>query len=148
MPDEPPRHQFELPDQDRDPVEWDAGKRAFVPKERGASAARPAAPPAAPAEPGRDPRRFYVGSSSVGQAPPARQGSASPIAPPQPPHVPPSTPPPVRTPAPLPRPAPRPGRRLPRFRRPKLRWILLLCTLLPILLLIAGFIYADLKFRE
>src|SRR4051812_39822810 len=138
MPDDAPRKPFDLPDQGSDPVEWDAAQRAFVPKSAPEAAT-------APAPPKRDERRFYVGAGSVGQAPPPRQGGAPPAAPPgaapsggasAAPPAPPSTRPPQRAPmpAPLPRPQPKPLRRGPRFRRPKLRWIVLACTLLPILL--------------
>jgi LCP family protein required for cell wall assembly len=51
-------------------------------------------------------------------------------------------------PAPAPAPARKTGRRFPRLRRPKLRWILLLAGLLPVLLIIGGLIYADYKFRQ
>jgi len=147
MPDDSPpnspNNRFDLPDQGSDPVEWDASKRAFVPKSGGGEGTE-----AQPAEPGRDQRRFYVGAGSVGQAPPARQGGGATVAPP--PTPPPSGRAPTKTPvpAPMPRPQPKPARRWPRLRRPKARWIVLLCVLLPILLLIGGFIYADMKFRE
>ncbi|HEV3226948.1 MAG TPA: LCP family protein, partial [Acidimicrobiales bacterium] len=39
-------------------------------------------------------------------------------------------------------------RRWPKLRRPKLRWIVLACSLLPVVLLIGGFVYADMKFRQ
>ncbi|MEY2404509.1 MAG: hypothetical protein QOD38_2060, partial [Acidimicrobiaceae bacterium] len=65
---------------------------------------------------------------------------------PSPPGVPPIAPipPPSTTPAGR----PKRKRRRPIFRRPKLKWIFLLCGLLPILLLIGGLIYADMKFRQ
>src|SRR5581483_5087579 len=44
-------------------------------------------------------------------------------------------------------PRPAPGRRW-RFRRPKWKWIALVCVLLPIVLLIGGLVYADMKFHE
>ena len=50
---------------------------------------------------------------------------------------------------PRPKPATSPSRRgwwPPR--RPKLKWIVLICVLLPILLIVAGLIYADMKFRQ
>jgi LCP family protein required for cell wall assembly len=65
--------------------------------------------------------------------------------------APPKVAPSPSTPTPSPStPTPRPARKRwwPKFRRPKLKWILLLCGLLPILLLIFGLIYADIKFRQ
>src|SRR5690242_20301264 len=126
MSDRPP---FDLPDQDADPVEWDPVSRAFVP--------RPAAGPA------RDQRQFYVGAEHAGQGPPA-------VAPPRP-HVEPAAPAPSSPSsrsAPPAAPLPRPGekkkktaRRWPKLRRPKLRWVLLLSGLLPLLLIVAGLVY-------
>src|SRR3954470_11772259 len=100
MPDDPPADPFrDLPDQERDPVTWDPAQRKFV--------SGPPAPPAA-AEPGRDPRRVYVGAPADGQpaVPPPRVGlgaaTAGPVAAD-------AAPPPVAPPAARPRPSPPPG---------------------------------------
>ena len=131
--DRPSSHFDDLPDQNDDPVVWDPAQRAFVP--RTATIDEPGAPD-------RDPRRFYVGPPDAAAAP------SSPVAPsrPAPPRTPPPAPP--SRPAPAPVPAPSPSRRGPRFRRPKTKWIVLICALLPVLLILAGLLYADLKFRE
>ena len=152
MAEDPPSSRFgELPDQDADPVVWDPAQRRFVPRaDAPATAATPA--PAAPAAPPRDPRRFYVGAPDTGTAPPAppappgRPAPSAPAPPPPGQPVPPLGPTPAPGPAPVP--APKRTRWWPKLRRPKLKWILLICSLLPVLLLIAGLIYADLKFRE
>ncbi|MEY2423713.1 MAG: hypothetical protein QOI95_3780 [Acidimicrobiaceae bacterium] len=158
MPEEPPPSRFsDLPDQDSDPVVWDPAQRKFVPRtaapapEPRTAASEPrTAAPEPKAEPGRDPRRFYVGAPAAGQAPPAPP-AAPPRVPPSPgtPGAPPARAP-VPTPAPAPLPAPGPERKRsrPKFRRPKLKWIFLLCSLLPILLIVGGLIYADIKFRQ
>lgn len=128
MAEDPPSRFGELPDQNDDPVVWDATRRRFVPR-------------AATEAPTRDPRRFYVGppdAAAASTAAPPRPRPGTPVPPPAPPG---------RS-VPRPEPAPAPRRRWPAFRRPKLKWVLLLCSLLPILLVIGGFIYADLKFRE
>jgi LCP family protein required for cell wall assembly len=136
MADDPP-NRFELPDQDSDPVEWDSSSRAFVPKEIVAE---------------RDDRRFYVGAEHAGHAPPL---TAPPPAPPAgpPPSAPPApVPAPARPAVPAPQPTPEPvpkrSRRWPRLRRPRLRWILLVAGLVPLLLVLIGFLYADYKFRQ
>jgi LCP family protein required for cell wall assembly len=131
MPDDRPTNRLpDLPDQDSDPVVWDPGRRAFVPR---TEIAEPKA------EPDRDPRRFYVGAPDAGRAPP-----------PSPPRIAPS--PVAPSPAPetpsTPATAPKRKRWWPKLRRPKLKWIFLLCGLLPILLVIGGLIYADIKFRQ
>src|SRR5438128_3182952 len=121
MSDRPP---FDLPDQDADPVEWDPASRSFVPR--------------AAAGPDRDQRQFYVGAEHAGQGPPTAAPSR--------PHVEPAAPGPLAPPT-----APRPrkeSRRWPKLRRPKLRWILLLTGLLPLLLIVVGLVYADYKFRQ
>jgi LCP family protein required for cell wall assembly len=151
MADERPPSPYELPDQDADPVVWDAATRQFVPKSAPAAPAAtaaaataapaPAAPAAPAATPGRDPRRFYVGAPDPTQAPPAPPPRSSPSSPP--PSV---VPRPPVVPSPAPRPSPK--RWWPKFRRPKLKWVLLVCSLLPILLLVGGLIYADIKFRQ
>ena len=134
MPDDPPPNRLpDLPDQESDPVVWDPVQRTFVPRKEVA---------APKADPGRDPRRFYVGAPDVGQVPPA---PPPPVAPP--PGIAPAPAVPRPVPA-TPRTAPKPKRSWPKFRRPKLKWIFLLCGLLPILLLIGGLIYADIKFRQ
>jgi LCP family protein required for cell wall assembly len=156
---ESPNPFADLPEQDADPVEWDPQQRRFVSQSEREAATRPApptaAPPtgAAPPEPGRDPRRYFVGAGAVGQAPPPRAGVDAPAPPGPPPPVVPARPGPApdRGPAPVPRPAPAtaPSRR--RWwppRRPKLKWIVLICLLLPVLLIAAGLIYADMKFRQ
>src|SRR4051812_31326434 len=146
-----------LPEQDADPVAWDPQRRQFVPHSPPptTTAASPPAPPAPPSDgnaDGRDPRRFFVGASAVGQAPPPRAGVDAPA--PPPPAAPPLAPP-GPAPAPGPRPAPgrtpatpakKPGRR--RWWQRKRNWILLICVLLPFLLLAGGLIYADIKFRQ
>ncbi|MEY2460817.1 MAG: hypothetical protein QOG30_2647 [Acidimicrobiaceae bacterium] len=156
MPDDPPANRLpDVPDQESDPVVWDPAKRTFVPRaEVSAPKAAPPdapnpAPPAAPtATPGRDPRRFYVGAPGAGQAPPAPPPRiAPPPGGPPPPVLPvPAPARPARPPAPTTAPKRKPS--WPRLRRPKLKWIFLLCGLLPILLLIGGLIYADMKFRQ
>jgi LCP family protein required for cell wall assembly len=149
MPD-PPNPFADLPEQNADPVEWDPQQRRFVNRSQQEPTSRPA-PPRPPAqEPGRDQRRFYVGSSAVGQAPPPRLGgTAAPPAPPSSPPLIPAPPSPAREPLPLPTPAPStaPSRR--RWWPPKHpKRILLICLLLPFLLIAAGLIYANMKFRE
>jgi LCP family protein required for cell wall assembly len=165
MPDDPPSNRFQdLPDQDHDPVVWDPAQRKFVPRHGAAESAPPAeakAPAAPTAPPGRDPRRFYVGAPSdqAPLAPPPRAtpsssvppaarapGGAAPGAPP--PRIRPAPSVPTPTPTPTPRPRPSGGRRWPKLRRPKLKWIFLLSGLLPIVLLIGGLVYADYKFRQ
>jgi LCP family protein required for cell wall assembly len=144
---------FDVPDQGDDPVVWDPQARAFVP------VAGSAAPPAEGSA-----RQWFVGADAIGKAPPPRVGAASgpgatsvavpPAAPPVPPvpHAPPR-------PQPLPRPAvrttpavapaaPKRRRRLPRLRRPKLRWILALGGLVPVFALLAGYLYANHLFGE
>jgi LCP family protein required for cell wall assembly len=167
MADDPPPNRLpNVPDQDSDPVEWDPVRRAFVPRSAVTEQAADREPTSAadpPAPPARDPRRYYVGSGDVGKAPPPRAPGGVTPAPvlPQPPTAPPAPAPPgpsipapaprrpaTPTPTPTPRPARKPSRSLPKFRRPKLKWILLFSGLFPILLLIAGFIYADIKFRQ
>src|SRR5581483_11314387 len=97
-----------------------------------------------PREPGRDPRRFYVGPDAVGKAPPP-PASAVPAASPAPPA-------PVIPPAPAPKPPslPRPKRGGARWRprRPKWRWIALVSVLVPVVVAAAGLIYVDVKFRQ
>jgi LCP family protein required for cell wall assembly len=131
MPDDPPSNRLpDLPDQDSDPVVWDPTKRTFVPRTEAA---------APEAEPGRDPRRVYVGAPETGKAPPAPPPRTAPR---------PGAPGPVPARPPAPPTAPKRKRSWPNVRRPKLKWIFLLCGLLPILLLIGGLIYADIKFRQ
>lgn len=129
MPDDPPTNRFsDLPDQDSDPVVWDPAQRKFVPR---TEVTEPKA------EPGRDPRRFYVGAPDPGQPPP------------EPPRRPmPAIPPPLSPTPATSRTAPKRKRSWPKFRRPKLKWVFLLSGLLPILLLVGGLIYADIKFRQ
>jgi len=160
--DPPPSRLSDVPDQASDPVVWDPVKRTFVPRSEASEAspeAKPepqAEPSAEPkAEPGRDPRRFYVGSADVGKAPPgpAPQGRAPGVAPSPVPPTPAPAPPRPATPAPrpmpgTPAPTPKPARKRSWPNRPKLKWILAFCGLFPILLLIAGLIYADIKFRQ
>src|SRR5262245_41874461 len=66
----------DLPEQEADPVEWDPQQRRFVPQPGRATVEGPTAPAQAPptaASPvSRDERRFFVGVSAVGQAPPPR----------------------------------------------------------------------------
>jgi LCP family protein required for cell wall assembly len=162
MPDDPPSNRFpDLPDQESNPVVWDPAQRKFVPRQGQADSGAPAEPkaPAAPsAPPGRDPRRFYVGAPA-GQAPlappPRAPSSSIPPAPPGAPAsprpgalAPPVRPPSAPRPAPATAPKPKRGRRFPKLRRPKLKWIFLLSGLLPIVLLVGGLIYADYKFRQ
>jgi LCP family protein required for cell wall assembly len=143
----------DLPEQEADPVEWDPQQRRFVPQPDRATVQGPAAPapPTAASPQGRDQRRFFVGSSAVGQAPPPRGVDApSPPAPPAaPPAAPPLVPPspaPEPSPVPGPKPSTKPGRR--RWWQRKRNWILLVCVLLPILLIAGGLIYANIKFRQ
>src|SRR5689334_24207352 len=95
---ESPNPFADLPEQDADPGEWDPQPRRFVSQSEREAATRPpppAPPPptsaaptgAAPAEPGRDPRRYFVGAGSVGQAPPPRAGVDAPAPPGPPPPV-------------------------------------------------------------
>jgi LCP family protein required for cell wall assembly len=136
MAEDRPSSRFgELPDQTDDPVVWDPAQRAFV--------RRDGAPPESPAEPARDSRRFYVG------APDEREGSIAPprVAPPGPrPPAPPGPRP--GSPSPAGVPAPRRKGRWPKLRRPKLKWVLLVASVLPVLLILGGLIYADVKFRQ
>lgn len=158
MSDDRPTDPFaNLPDQDADPVVWDPATRRFVPKSEVTAAADQPAPtappppaPAAPVAPGRDSRKFYVGAPEAGQAPPPRQAVAAPPVVPTAPPPPAPAPdrPPAPAPAPMPRPRPDDKRRWPKLRRPKLKWVLLVCGLLPILLVIGGLVYADMKFRQ
>jgi LCP family protein required for cell wall assembly len=156
----------DLPEQEADPVEWDPYQRRFVPQPERASARPPAAPsppspsPSPPSPPtaaspeGRDPRRFFVGASAVGHAPPPRDGIDAPASPPPaapPPTAPPGIPgAPVSGPDPVPSPQPapstKPGRR--RWWQRKRNWILLICVVLPFLLIAGGLIYADIRFRQ
>jgi LCP family protein required for cell wall assembly len=151
-----------LPEQEADPVEWDPQQRRFIPhspRADSAAASPPPPPPAAEPPQERDQRRFFVGASAVGQAPPPRAGADAlatqppappPSLPPFPPTVVPPGPPPGPEPAPLPRPEPSTapgGRGTPRRRR-RLKWIVVICLLLPIVLLAAGLIYAEIKFRQ
>ena len=148
----------DLPEQEADPVEWDPQQRRFVQQPGRATAKAPAAPapPTAASPVSRDERRFFVGASAVGQAPPPRaDDAASPASPASPPGAPPAAPPlippgPVPEPAPAPpppsKPATKPGRR--RWWQRKRNWILLICVLLPILLIAGGLIYAEIKFRQ
>jgi LCP family protein required for cell wall assembly len=126
----------DLPDQTDDPLVWDPATRTFVP--RTASVEEPPAPT-------RDPRRFYVGPPDQRAAASANAPAAAPVAPGRPAPARPAPPPPSR---PAPQPAPSPSRRCPRFRRPKTKWIVLICALLPVLLILAGLLYADIKFRQ
>ena len=133
--DRPPSRFGELPDQTDDPVVWDPAQRKFVSRDAPAEAAAP---------PVRDPRRFYVG------VPDERQGAGAPpprVAPPGSPSAPPPAPPPA-TRSPVGVPAPKRSPRWPKLRRPTLKWVLLVCSLLPVLLILAGLLYADVKFRQ
>jgi len=117
---------FDVPDQGDDPVVWDPQARAFLP----AGAPEPA------------PKQWFVGADSVGKAPPPRPPAtearprsvagrgASPA------------------PAVAKAPPPRKRRRLLRLRRPKLRWILAALTLLPLLALLGGWLYANQLFGQ
>lgn len=155
MPDDPPADRFrDLPDQESDPVVWDPAQRRFVPRTAAAEASAEPSPEAKAqpnADPGRDPRRYYVGAPDVGKAPPppASRADAPGVAPP--PVLPRPVPATPARPAP-PKPSPQPARKRKRsglgLRRPKLKWILLFSGLFPIFLLIAGLIYADVKFRQ
>ena len=127
--DRPPSRFGDLPDQHDDPVVWDPTQRRFVPREPVAAA------------PTRDPRRYYVGAPDAPAAAPVAPSTPAPSPPPPPSPAPPG---PERVPVP----APQRERRWPRVRRPKLRWILLICGLLPVLLVVLGLVYADIKFRE
>jgi LCP family protein required for cell wall assembly len=160
MPENPDPYAH-LPEQDADPVAWDPQGRRFVPHKppethTATGAATEASTPVPPATSagsadGRDQRRFFVGASAVGQAPPPRGGVDAPA--PPPPGAPPLIPPgPAPEPAPAPTPRPKPSTapdgksRWPRRR--KLKWLLVICLLLPIVLIAAGLIYADIKFRQ
>lgn len=143
MADRPPT--FDVPDQRDEPVVWDPRARTFVPVER----AQPAGGAGAR-------RRWYVGPDAVGNAPPPRLGTPPPAgarAPDATTVGPPAAPPrpgrsrpagPAARPAPA-EPARRARRRLPlpRLRRPKLRWILAIVGLLPLLVLLGGWLYAN-----
>ena len=164
MPDRPPT--FDVPDQGDEPVVWDPQRREFVPV------------PPAPSRPARTaaaaPKQWFVGKDDVGKAPPPRDGTPPPVAPAPPPGpdhtmVAPAAAyqaaqqladprprpqaavaaPPASPPAP-PRAAkaPKPRRRRRFLRLPKLRWIFLLLTLLPLLLGVFGYFYAKSKFDE
>lgn len=164
MPDRPST--FDVPDQGDEPVVWDPQRRAFVP-----------VPAAGATRTTAKPKQWFVGSDAVGKAPPPRDGDpanarvgafasgpdgTSVI--PQPNGA--IAAPPRPEPKPLPRPAaaagavppggppPAKGRRVRRRRRlwfvpiPRLRWILLFFTLLPLLLVAFGWWYANSKFNE
>jgi len=145
----------DLPEQDADPVAWDPKGRRFVPHsppETATAASPPATPaPSAGGAEDRDPRRFFVGASAVGQAPPPRGGvdAPAPPPPPAPPLIPPGpAPEPAPGPTPRPKPSTAPGGKGRWPRRRKLKWLFVICLLLPILLIAAGLIYADIKFRQ
>ena len=170
MPGDHPR--IDLPDQDDEPLVWDARSRAFV------AARRPAAAPSRPSS--RPKKQWFVGSDDVGRALPPRDGGqgaapapaptaprtvAAPVrpapAPPPRPQQPLPDPRPQARSAPRPQPAPaeappppkapRRRRRRRLLRRPKLRWIALFLALLPLLLvalLIGGWFYANSKFNQ
>jgi LCP family protein required for cell wall assembly len=152
---------FDLPDQGDSPVVWDAQSRTFVPA--GAAPATTAAPVAGDAATGVPVAgRWYVGSDAVGKAPPPRDGAqaagAAPVdqrvaAPAAPPRQAEHLPRPGARSAPPPAPpatAPKRRRRLPlpRLRRPKLRWIVALFGLLPLLLVLGGWLYANHLFDQ
>jgi LCP family protein required for cell wall assembly len=112
------RSSFDVPDQTDAPLVWDPQARKFVD----------------PNEPAPVQGKWYVGADAVGKAPPARQQPAGSAQAPKPPAV---------AKAPVPVVAPVKRRRLPRLRRPKLRWILLLLGLTPLLLGLGGWLYAN-----
>lgn len=166
MPDHRPSS-FDVPDQTEAPVVWDPQARTFVP------VGGPAVPGTAVASSSAPTRQWFIGTDAVGKAPPPRLGSppvaataaaaAAPPAAPSP-HAPPPQPAAPPQHLPLARPAvqpqqpqqpqpaarppagPRRRRRWPRLlrlRRPKLRWIFAFVGLLPLLLVVGGFLYAN-----
>lgn len=172
MPGDRPR--FDLPDQDDSPLVWDARSRSFVPlgapAAPEAASAAPAPPPGEPSRaassprPGGARRQWHVGPEHVGRPLPPREGGGPPgteVAPragaaaaapaaPAPP-VPRPRPAADRPASPAEAPPKARARRRRRWRprllrRPKLRWILLLFSLLPVLLLVGGWLYASALF--
>jgi len=134
-----------VPDQGDAPVVWDPQTRAFVPV------------PTAEPKPDALPRRWFVGADAIGKAPPPRHGA--PAGPGATAVAAPPSPPAARRAMPLPRPdrspatpspatAPKRRRRLPRLRRPKLRWILAVVGLAPLLLALGGWLYANQVFSR
>lgn len=113
---------------------WDPQARAFVPA------------------PGSEPvpmrKQWFVGADAVGKPPPPRDdgattvAGAATVAPPRA-RTAPTLPAPAPAPTPGTAPAPARRRRFPRLRRPKLRWILALTGLLPLVLVLAGWLYAN-----
>lgn len=139
---------FDVPDQGDDPVAWDPQARAFVPTRGDA-----------------EPKQWFVGADAVGKAPPPRKvagrvvaSSRTAVAPPAAPPRPPTKAKPLPRPsapsapaAPLPAPKPEPATKRRRFaglRRPKLRTLVALFGLLPLLVLLAGWLYADHLFDQ
>lgn len=144
-----PRSAFDVPDQGDEPVVWDPHLREFVPV--------PKAEAAAP------PTRWYVGADAVGKAPPPRDGGHGAVAAVAAPPVDGTAVAPRPMPEPLPRPkaaaaaappaapppaSPKARRRRRLLRRPRLRWILAVAGLLPLLLAAAGWWYASAKFGQ
>jgi LCP family protein required for cell wall assembly len=164
---------FDVPDQGDEPVVWDPQARTFVPvtQAQAPPPPGPVAATSAPDKQqwfvGADavgkapPPRLGTPGSGTAPPPLAPPTSVAPApappaavaAPPAPAQAPPAAPPPgaplplPRPAVPSPQPAPAPARRrrfrLPRLRRPKLRWILALGGLLPLLLLLGGWLYAN-----
>lgn len=131
----PPR--FHVPDQGDDPVVWDTQARTFVGATSGGG------------EPER--RQWFVGTDAVGVAPPPREGGTAVVDAPAPAPAAARVRQPLPDPRPQPQPQPAPAGRPPRrrrrwLRRPKLRWILAVVGLLPVLLFLVGWWYASNQF--
>jgi len=118
----------EIPDLADAPVVWDPLQRRFVDAPKGSE---------------RDERRFYVPAGVT--TPPARAEAAAPVLPrPSPRPAPPAAPSPrTPTPAPAGAPPPPPGRRRFRIRR---RTIVIAAVLLPVVLVAAGLLWANVTF--
>jgi LCP family protein required for cell wall assembly len=129
---------FNVPDQGDAPVVWDPKTRAFVP-----------AVDAVPADPPKEDGKWFVGADAIGKAPPPRKTAvAVPVAKVPSPPKPAAKSAPEPAPAPAPAVAPKPRRRWPRLRRPKLRWVIAIVGLTPLLLLLGGWLYANHLFGQ
>jgi LCP family protein required for cell wall assembly len=171
MADDPPPPLGHVPDQSDDPIVWDPAQRRFVPRSERLSDATPAPPAdkrrffvgpdavgrALPPQPGTPPGAVAVAVAPIAPERVVVPDAAAPVPAAvitSPPPRAPVRPMPVPRPKPAPKPAPaetRPSKKRRRRlfpRHPKLRWLLLLLPLLPLLLAVGGLLYANAKFNE
>jgi LCP family protein required for cell wall assembly len=155
-----------VPDQNESPVVWDQSRRQFVPVDGrvdGPVDGRTAPvdeshPVVDTASPRRDERSYFVGPEHVGKRLPPQPGGAPGVdaaapaatvqAPPRPPAAPPRTPPPQPQPAPAAPPPQPPRTARTRRRGVPWKWIVALAVGLPIVLLAAGFVWAQRTFNR